>query len=154
MGLLATILNEECTAVDVGAQSRKRTLEWVSERVAEEHESLSADEIFEALQARERLGSTALGDGVAIPHCRTGCNDIIAVFLRLETPVDFDAPDNESVDLVFALIVPEEETRRHLTVLAQLSEVFSEPANLKSLRAAPDAAALRETLLESAPEES
>ena len=153
MGLIERILEEGCTAVDIGTQSRKRTLEWISARAATAHSELDADSILDALQARERLGSTGLGEGVAIPHCRTNCAQIIAVFARLSEPVDFDAPDGENVDLVFALIVPEEETALHLTVLAHLSSVFGEAANLAALRAAPTAAALRAKLLESAPQE-
>ncbi len=154
MSLLATILDTRCTAVDVDVSSRKRALEWVGERVAEVHGELDADEIYDALQARERLGSTGLGEGVAIPHCRTKCTDVIAVFARLEQAVDFDAPDDAAVDLVFALIVPEEETSLHLTVLSQLSQVFSEPQNLTALRHATTAEALRNQLLERAPQEA
>lgn len=154
MSLLARILDTRCTAVDVDVSSRKRALEWVGERVAQVHDELNADDIYDALQARERLGSTGLGEGVAIPHCRTNCADIIAVFARLEQAVDFDAPDDADVDLVFALIVPEEETSRHLTVLSQLSQVFSEPRNLSALRSAATAEDLRDQLLERAPQEA
>ncbi len=153
MGLLDAILDVRCTAVDVDAHSRKRTLEWVSECAATQHPELTSDELFDALQARERLGSTGLGEGVAIPHCRMACREIIAVFVRLSQPIDFDAPDGEPVDLLFALIVPQEETDKHLTVLSQLSQVFSQPENLEALRRAPTAAALRDKLLEHSPQE-
>ena len=153
MDLLERILNPACTAIDVQASSRKRALEAISEIAAATAASLDADAVYDALQARERLGSTGLGEGVAIPHCRFSCDEMTAVFVRLAEPVEYDAPDQQAVDLLFALIVPEEETSLHLTVLAQLSRAFSEPTNLSLLREAHTAEELRATLMRDVPQE-
>jgi PTS system nitrogen regulatory IIA component len=107
--------------------------------------------IGESLRARERLGSTAIGHGIAIPHGRTDAFDETrGAFLRLRTPVEFGASDGEPVDLVFAMAVPEHFTQQHLQLLSELAERFSDAAFRAALRAAPDAAALRNLLLEDA----
>lgn len=99
--------------------------------------------VFDALVGRERMGSTGLGHGVAIPHGRSaqvatasGC------FMRLPEPVDFGSPDGKPVDLVFAMVVPEHFTSQHLVLLSQLAEMFGEESFRGRLRAASDAAAL------------
>ena len=103
--------------------------------------------IADCLRQRARLGSTAIGHGVAIPH---GCSNIFAevraAFLRLRRPVDFDAGDGLPVDLVFAMTVPEHFTQQHLQLLSELAEVFADPGFRDALRAAPDAGALHATL--------
>jgi PTS system nitrogen regulatory IIA component len=99
--------------------------------------------IEECLRMRERLGSTAIGHGVAIPHGRCSAFDgVRAAFLRLRDPVDFEAADGESVDLVFAMTVPRHFTQQHLQLLSELAEVFAEPGFRQALREAPDPAAL------------
>lgn len=104
--------------------------------------------IAECLRMRERMGSTAIGHGVAIPHGRCSAFDgVRAAFLRLREPVDFDASDGQPVDLVFAMTVPEHFTQQHLQLLSELAEVFAEPRFREALRAAPDAAALHAALL-------
>jgi len=101
-----------------------------------------------ALEAREQLGSTGLGHGVAIPHGRSAAvPEARAAFVRLAKPIDFGADDGEPVDLVAALIVPEHFTDQHLKLLAELAELFSNTDVTRALRAAPDAAALREALV-------
>lgn len=105
----------------------------------------------EALAARERLGSTGLGHGVAIPHGRSNTvTQARAAFLRLERPIDFGADDGVPVDLVAALIVPAHFTDQHLKLLAELAELFSDRAMTAALREAPDSeelyAALRRGL--------
>ena len=103
--------------------------------------------IAECLRMRERMGSTAIGHGVAIPHGRCSAFDgARAAFLRLRAPVDFDAGDGQPVDLVFAMTVPEHFTQQHLQLLSELAEVFAEPRFREALRAAPDAAALHAAL--------
>jgi len=86
--------------------------------------------------SRERLGSTGLGEGVAIPHCRLPCSRIHAACLTLAAPVDYDAADGAPVDLVFVLIVPPEETSAHLEVLAALARLYGSAENRNRLRAA------------------
>ena len=104
--------------------------------------------IGESLRQRERLGSTAIGHGVAIPHGRSNAYDHArAAFVRLARPVDFDAGDGEPVDLVFAMAVPEHFTQQHLQWLAELAERFADEAFRQSLRAAPDVEALRALML-------
>jgi nitrogen PTS system EIIA component len=147
---LANILSSACTAVDIEVHSRKRALEWISERLCDAHPELEAREVFSALQARERLGSTGLGDGVAIPHCRSSFNRITGVFVRLQSPIEFDAPDGQPVDLLFGLIVPQSEANEHLKVLASLARAFSNEQTTARLRAAATATELRGILLEGA----
>lgn len=104
--------------------------------------------ISDSLRQRERLGSTAIGHGVAIPHGRSDAYDHArAAFLRLERPVPFAAGDGEPVDLVFAMSVPEHFTQQHLQWLAELAERFADAGFRDALRAAPDAEALRRLLL-------
>ena len=103
--------------------------------------------VASALEAREALGSTGLGHGVAIPHGRSAAvSEARAAFVRLARPIDFGADDGQPVDLVAALIVPEHFTDQHLKLLAELAQLFSDAELTSALRAAPDAATLRETL--------
>jgi nitrogen PTS system EIIA component len=105
--------------------------------------------VRKALEAREQLGSTGLGHGVAIPHGRSrDVSEARAAFVRLAAPIDFGADDAQPVDLVAALIVPEHFTDQHLKLLAELAELFSDARLTAALRAAPDAAALHRTLHE------
>ncbi len=131
---ITRILDPATTRTGVAAQSRKRAIEIASDLLAASHPELSARTLFDELMNRERLGSTALGDGVAIPHCRTECDRILGAFLQLAEPVEYDAPDGEGVDLMFVLIVPPEETNTHLEVLAALARLFQNPENRRRLR--------------------
>jgi PTS system nitrogen regulatory IIA component len=100
-----------------------------------------------ALEAREQLGSTGLGHGVAIPHGRSAAvAEARAAFVRLARPIDFGADDHQPVDLIAALIVPEHFTDQHLKLLAELAELFSDAELTAELRAAPNALALRNDL--------
>lgn len=104
--------------------------------------------IFDSLCGRERLGSTGLGQGVAIPHGRSASiTNATGAFLRLNEPIDFGAPDGQPVDLVFALAVPEHFTHQHLVLLSQLAEMFGDAGFRQQLRGAPDAAALHQLLV-------
>lgn len=123
--------------------SKKRVLEVLSEMLASSQPNLSGTEIFDSLIARERLGSTGLGHGVAIPHGRmAGVEHAVAALIKLERGVDYDAPDREPVDLLFALLVPQESTDEHLQILATLARMFADPAALASLRSADHGEAL------------
>jgi PTS system nitrogen regulatory IIA component len=131
---ITRILAPATTRANVEAHSRKRAIDVASDLLAAHHPNLSARTLFDGLMNRERLGSTALGEGVAIPHCRTECDAILGAFLRLSEPVDYDAPDGEGVDLLFVLVVPPEESSTHLEVLAALARLFQDPENRKLLR--------------------
>ncbi|HEY5644305.1 MAG TPA: PTS sugar transporter subunit IIA, partial [Pseudomonadales bacterium] len=130
---IRSILEKGCTKRGVTANSRKRLLEYASDLLADRYE-LPARQLFDELMSRERLGSTGLGDGVAIPHCRLPCDRVHAACLTLAAPVDYDAIDGEPVDLVFVLVVPPEETSAHLEILAVLARLYGNADNRSSLR--------------------
>lgn len=121
----------------VEAASKKRIFEIVAGKIATSTSGIGETDIYAQLLAREKLGSTGLGAGVAIPHCRVaGCQRPVGSLLTLESPVDYDAVDRQPVDLVFALVVPEEATQTHLGILAELARRFSNEAYCTRLRAA------------------
>jgi len=123
----------------VRINSKKRLLELISDTLAKKNKSLSSREIFESLCAREHLGSTALGNGVAIPHGRIrGTEDVEALFLRLLKPLPFDADDGKPVDLLFALTVPNNCTEDHSKLLSSIADRFSDPELLEQIRSAAD----------------
>ncbi|MEM7220168.1 MAG: PTS sugar transporter subunit IIA [Pseudomonadota bacterium] len=130
------LLAPDCVRARLPAASRKRALEHASEILASAYD-LNPRDLLDAMLARERLGSTALGDGVALPHARLeGCAEPIAVLLTLEKPIDYDAPDDAAVDLLFALIVPKAAADEHLSILSNLAELLVEEPNREALRAA------------------
>jgi PTS system nitrogen regulatory IIA component len=147
MADITSILSNECTRAAVDAHSRKRAIEAAADLLAEKHPELSARKLFDELMARERLGSTGLGEGVAIPHCRIPCGQVLGAFLHLCEPVDYDAIDSEHVDLLFVLVVPPEETTAHLELLASLARIFNEPENRKRLRSCASDSELYEQLI-------
>lgn len=145
--LISDLLSPESIRFDVHSSSKKRLLEIISEELANKSQDLDAREIFESLCARERLGSTGLGKGVAIPHGRVkGNRSIQASFIRLKKPLAFDSVDGEPVDLLFAMTVPENCNEDHLKLLAQVAELFSDPQLLQALREAPNSSALLQLL--------
>lgn len=117
--------------------SKKRALELISDLLAESEAGLVQNEIFSSLIERERLGSTGLGHGVAIPHGRLkGLEHPVCAFVKLIQGVDYDAADGDPVDMICALLVPEESTNEHLHVLSMLAEMFSDEDRCSRLRAA------------------
>ncbi len=126
------LLDESNVRCRANAGSRKRVIEYIAELLSTPE--VSTDALFDALMARERLGSTGLGDGVAIPHCRIDCGKMRAACLTLATPIDYEATDGEAVDLFFVLVVPKEEHNAHLEALAVLAETFGDSANREALR--------------------
>ena len=136
---LKTILTPGRTFCGVPGSSKKRVLENIALSICKDTTSLNPNQLFDRLIARERLGSTGLGQGIAIPHCRLGsCHSVIGTLIKLEQPVDFDAIDSQPVDLLFVLLVPEQATDEHLKVLAMLAELFSNQEFCHQLRAATD----------------
>lgn len=132
------ILAPDRVQAGVAASSKKRALEIAARAVERSLEQAdAAPRIFDALLARERLGSTALGEGVAVPHCRLpGCTRTIGVLLQLAEGVDFDAPDNRPVNLLFILVVPDQATDEHLQLLGRVAGMFNDAATRDALRAA------------------
>tara|TARA_R110002072_G_scaffold11196_2_gene50894 strand:- start:53111 stop:53578 length:468 start_codon:yes stop_codon:yes gene_type:complete len=144
--LLSDILTPERTLCNLPGVSKKRFLTTISEHIAGTTNALSADSIYTALLAREQLGSTGIGNGIAIPHCRvTECKTITGTLVKLEEGIDFDAVDSQQVDLLFVLIVPAEETDEHLRVLSGLARLFHQEAFCQALRSARSDQELYET---------
>lgn len=134
---IQSILAPRRTLCGVEGGSKKRTLEILANLIAQDIPTLNADDLFRRLIARERLGSTGLGHGIAIPHCRIeNCTGTVGALIKLAHPVDFDAIDGEPVDIVFALLVPEEATDDHLQILATLAGLFSDTEFRNQLRRA------------------
>ena len=134
---LDSILSPGRTLCGAPGSSKKRVLENISQFICQDLSEFNPNQLFENLVAREKLGSTGLGNGIAIPHCRiTQCQQIIGTLIKLDKAVDFDAIDNEPVDLLFVLLVPEQAHDEHLNVLATLAELFSNPSFCQQLRSA------------------
>ncbi len=149
MMTLEKILPPERTLYGVTGGSKKRLLEFFSTFVAQNTPSLDSQEVFSRLIGRERLGSTGIGNGVAIPHARSPhCKVPIAGFMRLEDAIDFDAIDGEPVDLVFVLLVPEEADDTHLSLLAEVAGIMNQSSVRQQLRHAESQQALHEALRE------
>ncbi|WP_110668666.1 PTS IIA-like nitrogen regulatory protein PtsN [Salinicola halophilus] len=146
---LETILPPERTLFDVTGGSKKRVLEFFSTFIAQNTPSLDSQEVFSRLIGRERLGSTGIGNGVAIPHARSPhCKSPVAGFMRLEDAIDFDAIDGEAVDLIFVLLVPEEADDAHLSLLAEVAGIMSQTSVRQALRQADSQRALYQALVE------
>jgi len=125
MNHLSRILPVGNIVLDMAATSKKRAFEQAA-LLFENHHGLARSTVFDSLFSRERLGSTALGDGVAVPHGRVkGLAQVQSAFVRLARPVPFDAPDGQPVNLLFFLLVPETATQQHLDILAELAQLLS-----------------------------
>ena len=128
------ITPERCLCQHQGA-SKKRLFETTAAFLAESQPGLEATEVYNNLLARERLGSTALGEGIAIPHCRISkCSEPLGVLITLSDGIDFDAPDSADVDILFILLVPEEAQQEHLNILAGLAQLLSNDEFCRALR--------------------
>lgn len=139
MGTLNIILTPGRTVCRAPSVSKKRLFETIAQVVCEEQPDLPQHEVLDQLNARERLGSTGLGGGIAIPHCRVEhCPHPIGALLSLEEPIAFDAPDGQPVDLLFALLVPIEADQAHLDLLAEIAGLFSQADFCQRLRQASD----------------
>lgn len=151
MNLITSLLKPENVIADFETNSRKRLFEHAGQ-MFQASAGVSASEVFDSLLSREKLGSTALGYGIAIPHGRIkGLKDTSCAFIRLKEPIDFDAPDGMPVDLVFILLAPAAATDLHLQILGELAQMFSEKSVRDQMRAAPDAAALHKLICEWTP---
>ena len=133
---IADILTLERVKLHAECVSKKRVLEVLSQVLASAQEGLEAWAIFDVLLARERLGSTGVGRGVAIPHGKLHeLRAPVGCFLRLHEPVDFNSPDGQEVSMVFAILVPEGDEDTHLAILGQLARRFSDPEFCSAIRA-------------------
>lgn len=142
MNLIARLLGGNDIVVALDATSKKRLFEEVA-RHFEKQYGIAKDVVFDALFAREKMGSTGLGLGIAIPHGRIkGLKEARGAFFRLTTPVPFDAPDGQPVNLVFVLLVPEAASERHLQLLSELAQMFSDKSFRERLATAADASAV------------
>jgi len=137
---LGTLISSNAVINNPEIKSKKRALEQLAELLATEASHASAEtidalKIFQLLTEREKLGSTGMGHGVALPHTRTALTDkAIGAFLKLDKGIDFDSPDQQPTDLIFALMVPEQSTDEHLQILAYLATLFSNESFCKTLR--------------------
>ena len=127
--------------------SKKRVFERAAEAMGAAL-NLSSENIYRALLAREKLGSTAIGEGIAIPHCRISeCAEAAGCLLTLQEPIDFGSTDGRDVDVIFVLLVPEEATQAHLNLLAALARSFSNADLRNRVRQTLDPEELRQLLL-------
>src|ERR1700704_4252251 len=146
MNLIAKLLPPSNILLDLDVTSKKRMFEQAG-LLFENNQGVARSLVFDSLFARERLGSTGLGQGVAIPHGRIkGLKEAVCAFVRLAQPVPFDAPDGKPVSLVFLLLVPEQATEKHLQMLSELAQMFSDKSQREAMAQAPDAAALHKLI--------
>ncbi|WP_369602570.1 PTS IIA-like nitrogen regulatory protein PtsN [Hahella sp. SMD15-11] len=132
---IESILSPALTRRGLAGTSKKKALEDIANMVAAHYPFLDEHTLFNNLVCRERLGSTGIGHGVAIPHCRLeNCDRVIGALVTLDNPVDWDAIDQQPVDILFALIVPQEATGEHLDLLSQLARRFNSPVFREAIR--------------------
>ena len=145
---LEAILPPERALFAVPGGSKKRVLEFFSTFIAQNTPSLDSQEVFGRLIGREKLGSTGIGNGVAIPHARDPhCKSPVAGFLKLQEPINFDAIDGEPVDLLFILLVPEAADDTHLALLAQVASLMNDGDTRARLRKSESQNQLYEILI-------
>jgi nitrogen PTS system EIIA component len=148
--MLSDLLAPDAVLPTLKVNSKKQAIQELAEKAAE-LAGLPEREIFETLLQRERLGSTGVGNGIAIPHGKLPkIGRLFGLFARLERPIDFDALDSEPVDLVFLLLAPEAAGADHLKALARVARVLRDPQTAAKLRATRDAAALHALLTQPA----
>jgi PTS system nitrogen regulatory IIA component len=146
MNLIAKLLPPSNILLDLDVTSKKRMFEQAG-LLFENNQGVARIVVFDSLFARERLGSTGLGQGVAIPHGRIkGLKEAVGAFVRLASPVPFEAPDGKPVTLVFFLLVPEQATERHLQILSELAQLFSDRELRELLATEKDPARLHQTI--------
>ena len=146
---LETILTPRRSLVNALGGSKKKTLEEIADLISREVPGLVKQDVYEALIAREKLGSTGFGNGIAIPHCRLkGCETPVSALLHMEKPIDFDAIDGAPVDLLFVLLVPQAATDAHLELLRQIASMLDRKDVRDKLRSASSNEALYQVVLD------
>ena len=147
--LLEEIINPDAVLSNAQARSKKHCLEILSELLVRSQQDIAADDIFESLIERERLGCTSLDAGVAFPHCRVeGIDRCVAAMIKLSDPIDFDATDGEPVVLVFGLMVPREVTDTHHADIAMITNLLGNEVLRSKLREATSSSELYNALLD------
>jgi len=143
---LSKILQPECTTCATPG-SKKKVLELISDLAAVQYPTLTSQEIFESLLAREKMGSTGIGNGIAIPHGRlTNITQPVAVLIKCEEPIAFDSIDKQPVDILFALLVPADQCEQHLSTLSAMAEKLNDKLILKQLRKTQDESELYQVI--------
>ena len=146
MNLISKLLPAANVIVDLDAGSKKRVFEQAG-LLFENNHQIARSQVFDSLFAREKLGSTGLGQGVAIPHGRIkGLKDALGTLVRLKQPIPFDSPDGQPVGLIFVLLVPDRATDVHLQILSELAQMFSDKAFRERLLAAAGAPELHQLI--------
>src|SRR4249920_763808 len=147
---LTDLIAPEAVFLALKAKTKKQALQELAQRAAK-LAGLDARDILDTLLQRERLGSTGVGRGIAIPHGRVpALRSIVTLFARLDEAIDFEALDDEPVGLIFLLLAPEHAGADHLKALARISRLLREPSSIEKLRASKDRAAIYSVLTESA----
>ena len=142
MNEIAGLLPVGNILTDLDVANKKRLFEQVG-LLFENNHGIRRNLVYDSLFAREKLGSTGLGQGIAVPHGRIkGLPEALGAFIRTHEPIPFDSPDGRGVSQVFVLLVPEHATDRHLQILSELAQMFSDRAFRERIAAAPDAAAV------------
>ncbi|MDD5298859.1 MAG: PTS IIA-like nitrogen regulatory protein PtsN [Gallionella sp.] len=144
MNLISKILLPDNILLDTESTSKKRVFERVG-LLFENNQQIARSQVFDSLFTREKLGSTGLGQGVAIPHGRIAkLRDATAAFVKTSHPIPFDAPDGQPVNMIFVLLVPERATDLHLQILGELAQMFSDQQFRNRLLACEDSASIHQ----------
>ena len=144
MNQIAGLLPVSNILLDLDVSNKKRVFEQVG-LLFENNHGIGRNVVYDSLFAREKLGSTGLGQGIAIPHGRIkGIPEAIGAFVRTRTPIPFDSPDGRGVNTIFVLLVPEQATDRHLQILSELAQMFSDKAQRERIAGAKDPVALHQ----------
>ncbi len=148
MNLIAPLLPASNVLLDLDVASKKRVFEQAG-LLFENNHHVARSQVFDSLFAREKLGSTGLGQGIAIPHGRIkGLKEAIGALVRTKQPIPFDAPDGQNVSLIFVLLVPDRATDLHLQILSELAQMFSDKPFRERLLGAHNAADLHQLIVE------
>ncbi|MBI4207348.1 MAG: PTS IIA-like nitrogen regulatory protein PtsN [Betaproteobacteria bacterium] len=148
MNLISPLLPVSNVLLDVDVSSKKRVFEQVG-LLFENNHQIARSLVFDSLFAREKLGSTGLGQGIAIPHGRIkGLKEAIGAFVRMKQSIPFDAPDGQNVNLIFVLLVPDRATDLHLQILSELAQMFSDKSLRERLLGVQTAAELHQLILD------
>ena len=148
MNLISKLLPVQNVLIDLDVSSKKRVFEHAG-LLFENNQNIARSQVFDSLFARERLGSTGLGQGIAIPHGRIkGLRDAVGAAIRTREPIPFDAPDGLPVNLIFVLLVPERATDLHLRILSELAQMFSDKQFRGQLLGADSADAMHRLIAE------